>query len=198
LKISPSNGDKIDFLDTLKIKSNLPIAKVNDDLILIFDIDTLEIPFTTKVDKNLDFVYLNFEKVPNDFYQIQILPNAINDFLGSTNDTIFHKINTTKIEDYGKLFLTVKRENYKHKYILELINGKGQLIRRIKNNLEDFYTIKYLPPGEYQIRIIKDANGNGRWDTGNYLKKIQPEEVQYLIAPINVRANWELNETIEI
>ena len=198
LKISPSNGDKIDFLDTLKIKSNLPITKVNDDLILIFDIDTLEVPFTTKVDKNLDFVYLNFEKVPNDFYQIQILPNAINDFLGSTNDTIFHKINTTKIEDYGKLFLTVKRENYKQKYILELINGKGKLIRRIKNNLEDFYTMEYLPPGEYQIRIIKDANGNGRWDTGNYLKKIQPEEVQYLIAPINVRANWELNETIEI
>ncbi len=164
MKISPSNGDKIDFLDTLKIKSNLPITKVNDDLILIFDIDTLEIPFTTKVDKNLDFVYLNFEKVPNDFYQIQILPNAINDFLGSTNDTIFHKINTTKIEDYGKLFLTVKRENYKQKYILELINGKGQLIRRIKNNLEDFYTMEYLPPGEYQIRIIKDANGNGRWD----------------------------------
>ena len=58
--------------------------------------------------------------------------------------------------------------------------------------------MEYLPPGEYQIRIIKDSNGNGRWDTGNYLKKIQPEEVQYLIAPINVRANWELNETIEI
>ena len=120
LKISPSNGSKIDFLDTLKIKSNLPITEVNEDLIQIFDIDTLEIPFSTKIDKNLDFVYLNFEKVPNDLYQIQILPNAINDFLGSTNDTIFHKINTTKIEDYGKLFLTVKRENYQKNIYLNL------------------------------------------------------------------------------
>ena len=198
LKIFPSNGSKIDFLDTLKIKSNIPISEVNEDLIQIFDIDTIQIPFSTRIDKNLDFVYLNFEKLPNDLYQIQILPNAINDFLGSTNDTIFHKINTTKTEDYGKLFLNIKRENYQNKYILELINGKGELIRRIQNNLENFYTMEYLPPGEYQIRIIKDANGNGRWDTGDYLKKIQPEEVQYLKAPINVRSNWELNETIEI
>ena len=45
---------------------------------------------------------------------------------------------------------------------------------------------------------IKDANSNGKWDTGNYLKKIQPEEVEYLKRSIIVRANWELNETIEI
>ena len=198
LKIIPSNGSKIDFLDTLKIKSSLPITDVNEDLIQIFDVDTMEVPFSTKIDKNLDFVYLNFEKVPNDLYQIQILPMAITDFLGSTNDTIFHKINTTKIEDYGKLFLTVKPENYKKNYILELINVKGELIRRTKNNLENFYTLEYLPPGEYQIRIVKDANGNGKWDTGNYLKKIQPEEVKYLKESIIVRANWELNETIEI
>ena len=198
LKISPSNGSKIDFLDTLKIKSNLPITEVNDDLIQIFDVDTLEIPFSTKIDKNLDFIYLNFEKLPNDLYQIQILPNAVNDFLGSTNDTIFHQINTTKTEDYGKLFLSVKRGNYQKKYILELINGKGELIRRVKNSPDNFYTVEYLLPGEYQIRIIKDANGNGRWDTGNYLKKIQPEEVMYLKESIIVRSNWELNETIEL
>ena len=198
LKISPSNGSKIDFLDTLKISSNLPITEVNDDLIQIFDIDTLEIPFSTEIDNNLDLVYLNFEKVPNDLYQIQLLPNAIKDFLGSTNDTIFHKNNTTKIEDYGKLFLTVKRKNYQKNYILELLNNKREQVRRIKNNSENFYTMEYLPPGEYQIRIIKDANGNGKWDTGNYLKKIQPEEVKYLKESINVRANWEFNETIEI
>ena len=58
--------------------------------------------------------------------------------------------------------------------------------------------MEYLLPGEYQIRIIKDANGNGKWDTGNYLKKIQPEEVKYLKESIIVRANWELNETIEL
>ena len=198
LNIFPSNGNKIDFLDTLKIKSNLPITKVNENLIQIFDIDTLEIPFSTKIDKNLDFIFLNFEKIPNDLYQIQILPNAINDFLGSTNDTIFHKVSTTKIEDYGKLLLSVKKGKYNKKYILELIDNKGKLIRRAYNNPDGFYTMEYLLPGEYQIRIIKDANGNGKWDTGNYLKKIQPEEVKYLKESIIVRANWELNETIEL
>ena len=81
---------------------------------------------------------------------------------------------------------------------MEIIDNNGKLIRRIYNNRDDSYTIEYLPPGEYQIRIIKDANGNGKWDTGNYLKKIQPEEVKYLKESIIVRANWELNETIGI
>ena len=35
--------------------------------------------------------------------------------------------------------------------------------------------MEYLPPGEYQIRIV-NANGNGKWDTGNYLK-IQPRKL---------------------
>ena len=124
------------------------------------------------------------DKLKAEFRNVEILKFDISD--------------TSKIEDYGKLFLTVKPENYKKNYILELINVKGELIRKTKNNLENFYTLEYLPPGEYQIRIIKDANGNGKWDTGNYLKKIQPEEVKYLKESIIVRANWELNETIGI
>ena len=98
LEISPSNGSKIDFLDTLKIKSNLPITEVNKDYIQIFDIDTLEVTFSTEIDKNLDFIYLNFDKVPNDLYQIQILPNAINDFLGSTMIQFFIKTTLQKLK----------------------------------------------------------------------------------------------------
>ena len=33
---------------------------------------------------------------------------------------------------------------------------------------------------------------------GNYLKKIQPEKVIYLTNELDLRANWELNESIEI
>jgi len=33
------------------------------------------------------------------------------------------------------------------------------------------------------------------WDTGNYLKGIQPERVTYFPDEIDVRANWELKQT---
>ena len=47
------------------------------------------------------------------------------------------------------------------------------------------------------VKII-DENKNFEWDTGNYLKKIQPEKVIYLTNELDLRANWELNESIEI
>jgi len=43
-------------------------------------------------------------------------------------------------------------------------------------------------------RVIFDENGNGKWDTGNYLQKIQPERISYYPGLIEIRANWEKEE----
>lgn len=39
-----------------------------------------------------------------------------------------------------------------------------------------------------------DANGNGKWDTGNYIMKKAPEKMHYFDGEINVRANWEMEQ----
>ena len=57
------------------------------------------------------------------------------------------------------------------------------------------YSFKLLNPGKYFLRLIKDNNNNDKWDTGNYLKKIQPEEVIYYPFELELRANLDLNET---
>ena len=43
--------------------------------------------------------------------------------------------------------------------------------------------------------IVRDKNNNDKWDTGNYLEKIQPEEVIYFPFELELRANWDLNES---
>jgi hypothetical protein len=198
LSLSPKNLNVLHFLDTLKIESTLPITAVNDEYIQIFDIDTLSVPFTSSIDPNKDKVYLNFKKVQNDNYRIQILPNAITDFLGATNDTIIHAVRTQAIENYGTLFLTVENKDKDLPYFFELIDKNGNLIRRVNQNEDDRYELKYLLPKDYQIRFVKDSNDNGKWDTGNYLEKRQPEEVIYLADYLSLRANWDLIETFTI
>ena len=47
-----------------------------------------------------------------------------------------------------------------------------------------------LPPGKYRLRVIFDTNGNGKWDTVDYMKRTQPEKVKYLKDPIEIRALW--------
>ena len=198
LKMEPRNNSYLHYLDTLRFESNLPIATVNEEYVRIFDIDTLDVPFSSSIDPNRDRVYIEFNRVPNDFYRLQILPNAIVDFLGATNDTLFKSVRTQAVEKYGTLNLTIEQSDESIPYFFEIVNSKGETVRKIAQQEENSYSIPYLLPGNYQIRLVKDLNNNGKWDTGNYLKKIQPEEVIYLPEALNLRANWELNERFSV
>ena len=48
-----------------------------------------------------------------------------------------------------------------------------------------------IDPGNYFLRAIFDTNDNGKYDSGNFLKKIQPERVSYAEELVEVRAFWE-------
>ncbi len=52
-----------------------------------------------------------------------------------------------------------------------------------------------LKPDKYYARIVIDTNGNGVWDTGNYAKKRQPEEVYYSPKMYEIMQNWQVEET---
>jgi hypothetical protein len=43
------------------------------------------------------------------------------------------------------------------------------------------------------VRVIIDANKNGKWDSGNYEKGILPENIYTFSEVTKVRANWEID-----
>ena len=198
LEISVMTKSIMGLLDSFKIESNLPLVKINLDLINIKGLDSLSVPYKASLDKNYDRLSLFYDWLPNDNYKIELLPNALIDFWGNTHDTLRFSAKTKPIEDYGNIFLQILRED-KDPFVLELVNLKGESLRRLDvSNESDFYEFKYLLPGNYLFRYIKDKNGNKKWDTGNYLKKIQPEMVYYSPDTIDLRANWEINQRLKI
>ena len=198
LVISSITKNSIELIDSFKIKSSLPIVKVNMDLINIVGLDSLEVQFEAFLDKNYDELALTFDALPNDNYKIEFLPDAMVDFWGQTHDTLRYSVKTRPISDYGNLYLQILRED-KSPFILELVDLKGKVLRRYdKINDSDYYEFKYLLPGKYLFRYIRDKNGNKKWDTGNYLKKIQPEKVYYSSDTIDLRANWDINQQLRI
>jgi hypothetical protein len=198
LQISPLTQSTMGLLDSCRIESNLPLVKIDLDLINIKGLDSLAVPFKASLDKNYDRLSLFYDWLPNDNYKIELLPNALIDFWGNTHDTLKFGAKTRPIADYGNIFLQILRED-QDPFILELVNLKGEALRRfdVSNEL-DFYEFKYLAPGNYLFRYVKDKNGNKKWDTGNYLKKIQPEMVYYSADTIELRANWDINQQLKI
>jgi hypothetical protein len=53
-----------------------------------------------------------------------------------------------------------------------------------------------IQPGIVSVRAIYDTNKNGIWDTGNFLEKLQPEEVIYYPSEYDFRANWDYMDEI--
>jgi len=198
LSISPKTANVIHLKETFKLSSNIPLKKIEDSLITIRDIDSLIIPFTTSINDNLDQIEIEFEVSPSDNYRLFILPEAIKDIRGVSNDTLQYNVVSQTLEDYGNVYLDVVR-NSESKFILHMIDSNGDIIREFKNvNLDTTYNFDYVRPGKYTFRLIEDVNNNDKWDTGNYLKKVKPESVYYFSKELEVRANWDLNETFNL
>ena len=77
-----------------------------------------------------------------------------------------------------------------HPVLIQLLN-KDKPFRIIAIDKPGPYTFSYLHPQEYKIKFIHDLNGNGKWDTGKYIEKLQPEKVEFLSEEITVRSNWD-------
>ena len=193
LVVDKNTSGSLRLLEKFELKTNLPITEVNSEQVKVTNIDTLPVPASLKIQENYDRITVDFKIIPNDRYEITLLPNALIDFWGNTNDTLVYRTSTKKIEDYGNIFLRVQHQS-PHPYIIELLKG-DEVFRRYDTLLEGGnYSFKLLDAAKYRIRLIEDANQNKKWDTGNYLEKIQPEQVIYYWKEIDVRANWDMNE----
>ena len=198
LIIRSLTGGVIEFKDTFKIFSNIPIMEVKKEFINIINLDSTQIPFEAKIDENHDIINILFEVEPNDEYKISIYPDAINDFFDNPIDSLSYKVQSRDKEYYGNIFLQLIRDTAES-FILELLDKDFNVVRKQKKSNEiDLYIFRHLTPGDYYVRYIKDLNNNGRWDTGNYLKKLQPEKVFYHPNKLELRSNWDLNENFFI
>ena len=110
-----------------------------------------------------------------------------------TNDSIAIRFSAKSEKDFGNLIIDYKTTSGKE-YIVSLLNANGHTIQT--DIVNDTKQIKYmhLIPGEYKIKVIEDSNKNGKWDTGNYQKNIQPEKVFFFEKPISIRGYWDLEE----
>ena len=156
--------------------------------------DRISIDSTDRRNLLVKFSYK--EKVP---YQLTLFPNALTDFFGLINDTLTINLEAANKEDFSDLTLTVVDMEPEKGYVLELLDKSENIVETLVMSGDTSFTKKLtaLPTGNYSVRVIHDLNKNGRWDTGNYDAKRQPENI--FTNPIEeLRAGWEVDATISV
>ncbi len=186
-----TGGINKDFI----FKANTPIIEHNEEFISIMDKDSIKVEFTTTFNPLKNEIHVKFEKTPENTYKVLALPGAITDLFQETNDTINQNVRTKAISEYGTINLNVQNiESFP--VLLQLTDTKGEVIAEQYSESSNRFSFSYLTPGKFLIRVISDRNGNQKWDTGNYLKKRQPEKIRYFKDTLDIRANWDWNESI--
>lgn len=189
LIINAAPTGSIGFEEDFKIWANTPFEKIVGDKISIKDKDSLDVTFNSKLDSLTNTLALSFDKTESNRYTVLVLPNAITDFFGNKNDSLNYTLNTKSFENYGNVRVNLKNANYP--VIVQLTDDKGEVKAEKYSSEPEPIDFKFISPNKYYLRVVHDSNKNGVYDSGNYLKKQQPEKTSYFPDVIDVRANWD-------
>ncbi|WP_394748352.1 Ig-like domain-containing protein [Spongiimicrobium salis] len=196
LVLTPNQRSTLSFEKAFNISATTPITAVDTTKISMMDKDSIAVAFTTKLDRIKNKVDFDFEHQPEQRYNLSLLPGAITDFYGEQNDTLEYRLSTRNYTDYGNVRLTITGAEYP--LIIHLLNSSEEIEREIYATETQGFEFKNLDLGTYTIKVIFDTNGNGKWDTGNFLEKRQPERVSHYPKTLEVRANWDQIENFII
>lgn len=174
-----------------------PLARFDTSgvhLRLIVDSTETEAPYLLEPLPGRDFSFrLMGEWRPGQQYVIVVDSAAMTSVFGHRNRRMEQKFNIAKDDEFGSFFVNVQGLDSDTTAIVELLDGRGKVVRRCRapQGRADFF---YLKPGDYYLRLLLDRDGDGMWTTGEFETGLPPEEVYYNPVKFNVRARWDIEQ----
>jgi hypothetical protein len=194
LGISTNAGRTMDFFKKLELNSVYPLTSCDFQKVLLIENNDTILPrltFKGPLKKSIVFDY-NFKEETK--YKVFVPDSVFYDINNKSNDTLLIDFTTNSVDDFGVLFLKMRFEEPGSQYIVQLLSEKEALVKQLIVTSDKELVFNNLKPSKYILKAIKDDNKNGKWDTGNYLKQIQPERVYFFPAKIHIRSKWEIEE----
>ena len=132
---------------------------------------------------------------PGAAYKLAVDSLAMTDIYGLQTKPLKVDFNVRKMEEYGNIVFNIPA--VRDSAIVELLDGTDKVVlhTQVKKHRAELLN---LQPGKYYARLFIDRNGNGKYDTGNYDLHLQPEETVYFPGAINLKKNWDVEQTWDI
>ena len=187
-----------DLLTPFELVFNNPLKKFDPSKLILRDTNFNPIPSTTWIiDSSRTKITLTNKWQEDKQYRLIMDTTAVSDSADNhiaKTDTI--RFTTKQLSDYGNVVLRFSNVDLTKHPVLQFVQGEEISKSYPLTTME--WSNKFVNPGEYDIRILFDENNNGKWDPGDYSKKLQPEKVITLTQKLSVRANWDNERDIKL
>lgn len=183
------------FKNNYECSISYPLDRWNfSRVLLIEDKDTLhpEIYFSDSIKRK---IIVKHKWKEEKRYKMIFPDSIIYGINNLTNDSVKIEFTTRAQKDFGSLILDLNFDASPGNYIIQLLTEKENLVEEQFINKSSKVRFDYVLPGKFKIKVILDRNRNKNWDTGNYRKNLQPEQVRYFSKTLEIRANWDVEET---
>jgi len=127
-------------------------------------------------------------------YSLEIDSAAFHSIYGLHTDAIKQSVKVKSLDEFSTLTVNVSGSRNDSTLIVHLLDQQEKIIKQ-QTVKDGRVTFLYVTPGKYYLRALDDANGNGRWDTGDYDADLQAEDVYYFTEATECKAKWEIKRT---
>lgn len=190
------DNDKAGLLQPLKISFSHSVVQSNQVKFELLDSLNIAQELSLVWTQDNKEATLIFNKTPGMNYRLIFPEQNITDSLGNKlgRDTLSFAVKTPA--DYGHVKFNFTEINFAQHPVL-LFFKSGEVVFSSPVN-GDIWEDKMFEPGEYEVRLLSDTNGNGKWDPGNFKEKRQPEKAVSLFNKFSVRANWTSERDVKL
>lgn len=192
LKFEPSQS--LDPDQNITITSPTPLEPVDTGMIHLYSHqqnDSLwyKEPYDLRRLSDMTYV-LRASWRPDMEYSLETDSAAFRDIYGTVTKAQKMGLKVPGNDTYASLLITINGMSGKH-LLVNLLDKSGNVVKTdtVDNGQAEFY---YLKEGDYYVSLIIDANHNGKWDTGDYDLKLQPEQVYFYPEKITCKAKWDM------
>lgn len=187
-----------DLVSPFQLSFNKPLKKFDPAKLILTDTNYKSISSAVwSIDSSRTKITLTNKWQEDIQYRLILDSTALSDSSDKSiakTDTI--RFTTKKEADYGNVVLRFSNIDLAKHPVLQFIQGEEIKESYPLTSME--WSKKLMIPGEYDIRILFDDNNNGKWDHGDYSKKLQPEKAITLSQKLSVRANWDNERDIKL
>lgn len=198
LGIKTNASKNFELYDTLRLTAATPLALIREEAMHLYERkekDSVDhpVPFTIAPHDTLPLQLLFVAKLePGKKYELCLDSAALTDVYGITHVAGRYSLTLKTPEDYSTIRVTI--EPFDPSMRIQVLNAKEKVLQE-QSAQPDGALFRYLKPDAYFLRMYKDVNGDGKWTTGSWDDKRQPEKVYVNPTKIQTKSNWDFEET---